>query len=376
MSIYFSVRIQEKPMKFADLGIQFLAYENEIRAALDKVLASTAFINGPAVSELEDALASYCGAKYAVTCASGTDALLLGLMAQEIQPGDEVIVPAFTYIATASMVAFYKARPVFVDVDPITYTIDTQCIIEAITSKTKGIIPVSLFGQCAEMDEINNIASANGLWVMEDAAQSFGAAYKGQMSCNLSELSATSFFPAKPLGCYGDGGAVFTNDNKLAERIRMLRNHGQLKRYHHKVIGINGRMDTLQAAVLQVKLNYFQEEVVMRNTVAERYTEMLSGIVDVPTVLDGNTSTWAQYTIRTSKRDEIRKSLNKAGIPSAIHYPVPLGKQEAFAHCGSQMETPVADNLVLTVLSLPMHAFISANDQHRVVECLKAALHA
>ena len=376
MSIYFSVRIQEKPMKFADLGIQFLAYENEIRAALDKVLASTAFINGPAVSELEDALASYCGAKYAVTCASGTDALLLGLMAQEIQPGDEVIVPAFTYIATASMVAFYKARPVFVDVDPITYTIDTQCIIEAITSKTKGIIPVSLFGQCAEMDEINNIASANGLWVMEDAAQSFGAAYKGQMSCNLSELSATSFFPAKPLGCYGDGGAVFTNDNKLAERIRMLRNHGQLKRYHHKVIGINGRMDTLQAAVLQVKLNYFQEEVVMRNTVAERYTEMLSGIVDVPTVLDGNTSTWAQYTIRTSKRDEIRKSLNKAGIPSAIHYPVPLGKQEAFAHCGSQMETPVADNLVLTILSLPMHAFISANDQHRVVECLKAALHA
>ena len=363
-------------MKFADLGIQFLAYENEIRAALDKVLASTAFINGPAVSELEDALASYCGAEYAVTCASGTDALLLGLMAQEIQPGDEVIVPAFTYIATASMVAFYKARPVFVDVDPITYTIDTKCITEAITSRTKGIIPVSLFGQCAEMDEINNIASANGLWVMEDAAQSFGAAYKGQMSCNLSELSATSFFPAKPLGCYGDGGAVFTNDNKLAERIRMLRNHGQLKRYHHKVIGINGRMDTLQAAVLQVKLNYFQEEVVMRNTVAERYTEMLSGIVDVPTVLDGNTSTWAQYTIRTSKRDEIRKSLNKAGIPSAIHYPVPLGKQEAFAHCGSQMETPVADNLALTVLSLPMHAFISADDQHRVVECLKAALHA
>ena len=361
-------------MQFVDLGVQFSAYEKEIRAELDKVLASAAFINGPAVAELETELASYCGAKHVITCASGTDALLLGLMAEEVQPGDEIIVPAFTYIATASMAAFCKARPVFVDVDPINYTIDTKCITKALTPRTKGIIPVSLFGQCANMSEINKIASANGLWVMEDAAQSFGAAHHGRMSCNLSDLAATSFFPAKPLGCFGDGGAVFTNDDKLAEKLRILRNHGQVKRYHHKVIGINGRMDTLQAAVLRVKLNHFQEEVAMRNTAAERYTEMLSEVVNVPTLMDGNTSTWAQYTIRVSKRDAVRSSLNKAGIPSAVHYPLPLGKQEAFAHTGFQQETPAADNLALTVLSLPMHAFISADEQYKVVKCLKAVL--
>lgn len=361
-------------MQMVDLHAQFSAYENEIRAEMDKVLTSAAFINGPAVEELETALSVYCGAKHAVACASGTDALLLGLMAKDVQPGDEIIVPAFTYIATASMVSLCRARPVFVDVDPVTFNIDPQQISKALTPRSRGVIPVSLFGQCADMDAVCDIASKHGLWVMEDAAQSFGAAYKGNMSCSLSELAVTSFFPAKPLGCYGDGGAVFTNNDNLAHKIRILRNHGQVKRYHHHEIGINGRMDTIQAAVLQVKLRHFREEVAMRQAAAEYYNRMLSEFVKIPSVVDDSTSTWAQYTIRVPKRDEIRKYLTDAGIPSAVHYPLPLGKQKAFTHSGPQMETPAADDLASTVLSLPIHAFISHNNQSEVVKHLKAAL--
>ncbi len=361
-------------MKFADLGAQFQAYEEEIRLEMDKVLSSSLFINGPQVEELEDALSTYSGAKHSIACSSGTDALLLGLMAKDVQPGDEIIVPAFTFIATASMVAFYKAIPVFVDVDPVTFNINPLKIEQAITAKTKGIIAVSLYGQCPDMDRINAIASAHNLWVMEDAAQSFGAGYKGRMSCTLSEIATTSFFPAKPLGCYGDGGAVFTENDEIAAKLKVLRNHGQVKRYHHQVIGINGRMDTIQAAVLKVKLAHFNDEVSLRNQAAERYSSMLKDIAEMPVIAKENTSTWAQYTVRVSRRDEVRQKLADKGIPTAVHYPVPLCRQEAFAYLGDASEYPVSEALADSVLSLPMHAFITEEEQVRVVNSLKEAL--
>ena len=341
---------------------------------MDKVLSSSAYINGPAVAELEEGLKNYCGVKHAVACSSGTDAILLGLMAYDVQPGDEILVPAFTFIATASMVSFYKAIPVFVDVVPHTYTMNPEKIAEKITPRTRGIIPVSLYGQCADMDAINAIAVKNKLWVMEDAAQSFGATYKSRQSCNLSDMATTSFFPAKPLGGFGDGGAVFTDDDRLAEKLRVLRNHGQVKRYHHEYIGMNGRMDTLQAAVLKVKLKYFPEEVELRNKAAMQYTELLEGIAALPTVLKHNSSTWAQYTIRVPNRDAVRAKLTESGIPTAVHYPLPLGKQKAFSYLKDTDTYPVADDLASTVLSLPMHAFITSEEQNQVVKALKEAL--
>jgi UDP-2-acetamido-2-deoxy-ribo-hexuluronate aminotransferase len=368
-------------MQFVDLKKQYQRYKDEIRAEMDRVLESAAFIRGPVVTELEEKLASYTGVEHAIGCASGTDALLIALMAKGVGPGDEVIVPDFTFIATAETVALLGAVPVFTDVDPVTCNIDPERIRENITQNTRGIIAVSLYGQCADLDTINSIAVDKGLWVIEDGAQSFGAEYKGKKSCSLTEIATTSFFPAKPLGCYGDGGAVFTDDDDLAEIMRMILNHGQEKRYRHAVVGINGRLDSLQAAVLLVKLRYFDEELKARQRAADRYTELLKDVIETPIVHEGRTSVWAQYTVRHSRRDEITAELKEREIPTAVHYPVPLHKQKAFAdaentprpsvgpgtEAGLDGSCPVTEKLCSEVFSLPMHPFLTEKEIGAVV---------
>ena len=361
-------------MDFVNLNAQFKAYEDQIRSAINKVLSDTTFIGGEVVSRLETGLEAFCGKVYAVTCASGTDALLLGLMAKGAESCDEILVPAFTYFSTASMVSITGARPVFVDVDPVTFNIDSEKIEDKITSHTTGIIPVSLFGQCADMTRINQIAEKYGLWVMEDAAQSFGSAHRNQFSGTMSELAATSFFPAKPLGCYGDGGAVFTTDVKLAHKLKMIRNHGQSKRYCHNFIGLNSRMDTIQAAILDVKLQYFQDEIKRRNEIANRYNSTLKDIVTIPTLLPGNTSTWAQYTIRLRNRDQVKQRLFEQGIPTSVHYPIPVPRQEAYQYLQDTHEYPIAEELSRTVLSLPIHAFLTTEEQDLICTSLRDAV--
>ncbi len=364
----------QKSIPFCDLKKQLDEYRPEMESAISQVVESTSFINGPTVKTLAEELSSFSGVKHSIPCASGTDALLLALMTLDVQPGDEIIVPAFTFIASGSMVSFYKAVPVFVDVDPVTFNINPEEIKKKITSKTVGIIPVSLYGQCAQMDEINKIAAENNIWVIEDAAQSFGADYKDKKSCNLSTLATTSFFPAKPLGCYGDGGAVFTNDDTLAGKVRLYANHGQAKRYYHSEIGINGRMDSIQAAVVSTKLKHFENEIAARNNVAAMYTERLKDIVETPEVLSFNRSTWAQYTIRSEKRDLIREKLSEKDIPSAIHYPMPLPRQEAFSYLKQNDSFPVSDMLSEQVMSLPMHPFITIEEIDFICNSIKEAL--
>lgn len=361
-------------MQFVDLHAQYAAYKKEIDNAIQEVLDSCKFIKGPQVQQLEEALAEYAGVKHAIGCASGTDALLIPMMAYNVQPGDEVIVPDFTFIATAEMVALWKAVPVFADISPDTYNIDPAAIESLVTEKTVGIIPVSLYGQCADLDEINAIAEKHGLWVIEDAAQSFGAKYKDRKSCSLTDVATTSFFPAKPLGCYGDGGAVFTNTDELAEKMRIILNHGQSQRYHHKYIGINGRLDTIQAAILLVKLKYFDEEIERRNEVADRYSKELSDYFKTPCIKEENTSTYAQYTIEVKDRDTVRERLKQAGIPTAVHYPMPLHKQEAFFMVKKSTDYPNTDFASDRVLSLPMHPFMSESDISHITDTLKRAV--
>ncbi len=359
-------------MKFCDLNKQYRAYQQEIDAAIQSVINSASFINGKEIELLEDELAEYVGVKNVLCCSSGTDALLLPLMAMDIQPGDEIICPAFSYIASGSMISFYKAKPVFVDVSPADFNIDVSKIEEKITSKTKGIIAVSLFGQCAEYNQINALAKKYNLWVIEDGAQSFGASYSGKKSCALTDVATTSFFPAKPLGCYGDGGAIFSNDDTLTETMKMMRGHGQEKRYIHKYIGINGRIDTLQAAILRVKLKYFDEELKVRNWAAELYSELLKELVCVPTIKKGCTSSWAQFTIRLKDRAGLKNALQEVGIPSTIHYPLPLPKQEAFKNDINPAESfPVSEELSQTVLSLPMHGMITEEEIRKVADAIK-----
>ncbi len=362
------------PIPFCDLKKQLDEYRPEMEKAISGVIESTSFINGPAVKTLAEDLSVFAGVKHTIPCASGTDALLLALMALDVKPGDEIIVPAFTFIATGSMVSFYKAVPVFADVDPVTFTIDPESIKKKITGKTVGVIPVSLYGQCADMDAINKLAAEHDLWVLEDAAQSFGAEYKGRKSCNLSGIATTSFFPAKPLGCYGDGGAVFTNDDALADKVRLYANHGQAKRYYHSKIGINGRMDSIQAAVVSAKLKHFSAEIELRNKVAAGYTERLKSIVKTPNVLPRNLSTWAQYTIRSEKQDLIREKLAEKNIPSAIHYPMPLPKQEAFAYLTQDDDFPVSDMLSAQVMSLPMHPFLKDEEIDLICSVISEAV--
>lgn len=345
-------------MEFCDLKKQYRLYKEEVDNAIKEVVESAHFIKGPVLERLERNLAEYAGVKHAIGCASGTDALILPFMAWGIGPGDEVIVPDFTFIATAEMVAFAGASPVFVDVDPVTYNMTPEAFKNAITDKTKAVIPVSIFGQMADLDEIIEIAHSKNIKVIEDGAQSFGASNKGRKSCSIADCSTTSFFPAKPLGCYGDGGAVFTNDDDLANKMRIILNHGQVKRYHHSVIGFNGRLDAIQAGILNVKLKHFDDEIKLRNSVADEYTKRLKGIVTTPTIKDENTSVWAQYTILVDNRDELREFLAGKGIPTAVHYPIPLSKQEAFSDIESG-ENSVTKDISDRVLSLPMHPFLT-----------------
>ena len=361
-------------MEFIDLKSQYQRLKQEIDAGIQRVLDHGQYILGPEVAELEEKLAAYAGSKYCISVANGTDALQIAQMALGIGPGDEVITPGFTYIATAETVALLGAKPVYVDVDTRTYNLDPALLESAITSRTKAIIPVSLYGQCADFDAINAIAARHGIPVIEDAAQSFGAGYKGRKSCNLSTIACASFFPSKPLGCYGDGGAIFTDDDELAKVMRQIARHGQDRRYHHVRVGVNSRLDTIQAAVLLPKLAIFDEEMALRQMVAQRYGVLLqqAGITTTPFVEAHNLSAWAQYTVRVPQREKVQESLKKAGVPTAVHYPIPLNKQPAVADAGARL--PVGDAVAQEVMSLPMSPNLSDADMHLVVDALSKAV--
>ena len=345
---------------FANLQYQYQLYKAEIDSAMQAVLDKSNYIMGSEVTELESALEVFTGAKCAISCSSGTDALLLGMMALDIAPGDEIITTPFTFIATAETIAFLGAVPVFVDIDEKTYNIDPMLIEAKITNKTKAIIPVSLYGQPSDMDSITAIAKAHNLKVIVDGAQSFGSTYKGKTDSNLGDISTTSFFPAKPLGCFGDGGAVFTNDEALAQKMKSLRLHGQSKRYHHKYIGMGGRLDTLQAAVLNVKLKHYPKDLALRQEVARKYTEALDLKLTPPFVGEHVTSAFAQYSIRVQGRDAVQANLKENGIPTAVHYPMPLHLQEAFAYLGySKGDFPLSEKISSEIMSLPMNPYLS-----------------
>ena len=364
-------------MEFINLKAQYAAYKAEIDERVLSVFGSAAFIMGKEVEELEGALSAYTGAKHTISCASGTDALLLALMALDIKAGDEVITTPFTFIATAEVIALLGAKPVFVDIEEESYNIDPSKIEAAITPKTKAIIPVSLYGQCADMDEINQIAEKYGVTVIEDGAQSFGAEYKGRKSCNLSRIGCTSFFPSKPLGCYGDGGAVFTSDDDIAAKLKSLRNHGQGERYMHKYVGINGRLDAVQAAVLNVKLKYFDDELKKREELAANYASLLTGAdLTLPTVKSDRTSVYGQYSVRVKNRDSVIASLSNAKIPTAVHYPRPLHLQECFAYLGlNEGSFLVSEKVSREIMSLPFSPFLDFTEQEAVATALKSAVH-
>lgn len=358
-------------MDFIDLKTQYQNLKPEIQTRINAVLDHGQYIMGPEIQELEQKLAAYVGAKHCISLSSGTDALLVALMALGVGIGDEIITTPFSFIATAEVIALIGAKPVFVDIDPRTHNIDPALIEAAITSRTRAIIPVSLYGQCADMDAINEIANRHQLAVIEDAAQSFGATYKGQQSCNLSTIGCTSFFPSKPLGCYGDGGACFTNDDQLATEMRQIRVHGQDKRYHHRRLGINARLDTLQAAILLAKLDTFPAEVISRMRIGERYIERLRDHVRVPFIEKHNTSIYGQFTIEVDNRAEMQKGLQQQGIPTAVHYPIPLHKQPVFAEHAHE-SYPLAERASERVMSLPMHPFLTDTQIDFIADAVRA----
>ncbi|MDA9152159.1 DegT/DnrJ/EryC1/StrS family aminotransferase [bacterium] len=344
---------------FANLQLQYQAYKEEIDSKIKDVLNKSNYILGEEVQKLEQDLQNFTGAKYAVTCSSGTDALLLALLSIDIQPDDEVITTPFTWISTGEMIALLKAKPVFVDIEPDTFNIDANLIERAITKKTKAIMPVSLYGQPADIDAIQSLADKHNLKVIIDGAQSFGSTYNGKMDSNLGDISTTSFFPSKPLGCYGDGGAVFTNNEEYANKIKLLRVHGQNKRYHHQYIGIGGRLDTLQAAILLAKLPNFKKELKGRQKVADQYTNKLSKNFQTPIIKKNRTSAWAQYTLRVNNRDNLQLKLKEQGIPTSVFYPIPLNLQECFRYLMSKHgDFPISDKASKEVLSLPMNSFL------------------
>jgi UDP-2-acetamido-2-deoxy-ribo-hexuluronate aminotransferase len=368
-------------MDFIDLKSQYQRVRESIDARIQKVLDHGQYILGAETAELESQLAQYVGAKHCIGASSGTDTLLMALMAYDIGQGDEVITSPFTFIATGEMIALAGAKPVFVDIDARTYNLDPQRLEEAITARTKAIMPVSLYGQCADMDAINRVANRHRIPVIEDAAQSFGALYRGKRSCNLSEVGSTSFFPSKPLGAYGDGGALFTNDDALAKVMREIRVHGQDRRYHHPRLGINGRLDTLQAAILLAKMEVFDDEVQARARLGARYTQLIneafrnSEQVRTPYLAEGCTSVYAQYTIQVENRSKVEAGLKARGIPTAVHYPVPLHFQPVFAHLGEGAgRFPVSEAAAERVLSLPMHPYLTEEHQVRVVEALRQVI--
>lgn len=361
-------------MQFIDLKGQYQRLKSEIDSGIQRVLDHGQFILGPEVYVLEEKLAAYVGAKYCISVANGTDALQIALMALGVGPGDEVITPGFTYIATAEVVALLGAKPVYVDIDARTYNLDAALLEAAITERTKAIIPVSLFGQCADFDAINLVAARHRIPVIEDAAQSFGATYKGRKSGNLSLIACASFFPSKPLGAYGDGGAIFTSDDELAKVMRQIARHGQERHYYHVRVGVNSRLDTIQAAVLLPKLAILDEEIADRQRVAADYHKALQsiGVDTTPYVDPDNVSAWAQYTIRVPRREAVRDHMKAAGVPTAVHYPLPLNKQPAVADAAVKLH--IGDRVAQEVLSLPMHPALSAESIGRVTAAVAAAL--
>ena len=357
---------------FANLQLQYQLYKDEIDSAMQDVLNKSNYIMGEEVTQLERTLEEFTDSEYAISCSSGTDALLLAMMALDIQPGDEIITTPFTFIATAETIALMGAIPVFVDIDEKTYNIDTTKLEEKITSKTKAIIPVSLYGQPPEMNNIMNIAKKHNLKVIIDGAQSFGSTYHDKSDSNLGDISTTSFFPAKPLGCFGDGGAVFTNNEELAIKMQQLRVHGQNKRYFHKYIGMGGRLDTIQAAVLNVKLKYYKKDLALRQEVAQKYTVLLEDKNLISPFTDEHkTSAWAQYSVRVKNRDTLQSKLKEAGIPTAVHYPMPLHLQECFSYLNHRKgDFPIAETVSNEIMSLPMNPYLTDKEINYIAENL------
>ena len=369
-------------LPFVDLQAQYRGLKTSIDARIHAVLDHGQYILGPEVEELERRLAARVGVRHCISCSSGTDALLLALLALGIGPGDEVVTSPFTFFATGEVIALLGAVPVLVDIEPDTWNLDPALIEAAITPRTRALMPVSLYGQPADMDPINEIAARHGLPVVEDAAQSFGAVYRGRHSGGLSTIGCTSFFPSKPLGCYGDGGACFTDDDALALRMRQGRNHGQEARYRHASLGINGRLDTLQAAVLLAKLDVFDRELIARNENADAYSGALlasakKGKLRLPVPRPDRSSVWAQYTVEVENRDAVAAALAASGVPTAVHYPVPMHEQPVFANgvCALRAGAlPHAEAAARRVLSLPLHAYLSRKDIGRVLLTMQAAL--
>jgi UDP-2-acetamido-2-deoxy-ribo-hexuluronate aminotransferase len=360
-------------MQFIDLKSRHQLIGDKINARIQKVMDHGQFILGPEVDELEQKLAEFTGSKHCVTVSSGTDSLLIALMALGVGAGDEVITVPYTWISTAEVIALLGAKPVFVDIRSDTWNMDETLLEAAITDKTKAIMPVSIYGQCPDMDAINAIAEKYNLPVIEDAAQSFGATYKGKKSCNLSTIGSTSFFPSKPLGCYGDGGALFTNDDEISEKFRWIRVHGQVRKHHHPILGLNGRMDTLQAAILLEILEVFPDEVLKREQLGQAYSEGLAGLegLTTPRIGELNTSVYAQYTVLSEQREEIQQSLKDKDIPSVSYYSVTLHLQPVFKNLGQKEgDFPVAEKVADQCLSLPMSPYLKKEDQAKIISAL------
>jgi len=366
-------------MQFIDLQAQQNRIRGKIEENIKKVLDHGKYIMGPEIDALEKRLAGFVGTTYAIGVSSGTDALLMPLMAYEVGPGDAIFTTPFTFIATAEVIQLLGATPVFVDIQPDTFNIEPGKLEAAIQRtikegklKPKGIIPVDIFGQAADYDEINDIARQYDLFVLQDAAQGFGPLYKGRKSCSNAHVGATSFFPAKPLGCYGDGGMIFTDDRKLYDIMVSIRVHGQGKdKYQNVRIGVNGRLDTLQAAILLAKMEIFEEEIELRQTVARRYREVLKPYVTVPFVREYNVSAWAQYSVLHPRRDEVINALKKEGIPTAVYYPISLHMQEAFTHLGYKKgDFPISEKVSTEIFSIPMHPYLAAADQERIASVI------
>lgn len=361
-------------MEFIDLKAQYRASSELINERINTVLEHGQYILGPEVAELEARLAAFTGARHCITVASGTEALLISLMALGVRPGDEIITTPFSFIATAEVIVLLGAVPVFADIDPATCNIAPGLIEERITPRTRAIMPVSLYGQPADMDEINAIAARHNLAVIEDGAQSFGATYHGRKSCNLSTVGCTSFFPSKPLGCYGDGGALFTNDDAIAAAAREIRVHGQSRRYVHTRVGVGGRMDTLQCAIVLAKLERFEWEITQRQRAADTYEALLSGRVQLVGQARDRTNVFAQYTVVVEDRERVQAELHAAGIPTAVHYPVPMHLQPAYAHLSTADACPVASGMAARVLSLPMGPYLADEEARQVAQTLLRAL--
>jgi len=366
-------------MEFIDLHMQQERIRDKIEVNIKRVLDHGKYIMGPEIEELEKKLADYVGVRYAVGVASGTDALLMALMTHNIGPGDAVFTSPFTFIATAEVIQLLGARPVFVDIQPDTFNIDPEKLEPAIRKiaeesklNAKAVIPVDLFGQPADYDEINVVAKKYNLFVLQDAAQSFGASYKGTRACSHGDIAATSFFPAKPLGCYGDGGMVFTDNPEVYDKLISIRVHGKgADKYDNIRVGINGRLDTIQAAVLLAKLEIFEEEIRLRQEVAQRYGNGLKNVVTVPLVKEYNISVWAQYPILHPRRGELITGLKKQGIPTAIYYPIPLHLQEAFSHLGYKKgDFPISEKTAAEIFSIPMHPYLGKEDQERIIDII------